>query len=191
MQGGESSGSRLMRKLGGILQGEDVGDAGLSQMGAIPNGPFGIVRGGREEGEEPSHCVYCGEPIKDPSNNSCLACGREREREKQKQLTENFQKRISVKLREPLDNSGIPRLTENFQKQISVKSRFSRVDGLVTEILETVRRTGGDDFLPESDRLSEEKLRGQLYALFGEFLEWKVSASLSDNRLRNDNNSVQ
>ncbi len=105
MNRNESRGSRLMRKLGG-LQGEDMGaggdsggggmmsgssvggDAGLSQLGAIPNGVGGLITGQqreREEGDREKECD-CGAPLS-LSMMYCPECGREIRRKRRR--TEN------------------------------------------------------------------------------------------------------
>lgn len=84
---GESRGARLMRQMGAV-QGEDTGaatgsgsvggDAGLSQLGSIPNGVVGMARGEKQPNTAPLRCAQCQYsfvPSRTGGQTQCPQCG--------------------------------------------------------------------------------------------------------------------
>lgn len=180
MDTNESRGSRLMKKLGG-LKGEDMGagagagvgaggsmgggmsiggDAGLSQLGGIPSGAMGMVRGGigggRGRTTQPQRrqdfTCECG-AILAPSMMYCPECGAPvNTLPSQGKYTESFEERFNNYL-EQQKTGHIP---QRSQLQVQQQSQHD-----MTESLSTSRRF--DEMLAHVMRV-EEKLES-LYAL--------------------------
>lgn len=171
METNESRGSRLMRKLGG-LKGEDMGagaggnmggntvggDAGLSQLGSIPNGPLGIVkgRGGRaiQRGQRRNQECECGASLT-PGMVYCPECGAQVQM--QMPMNASPQERYSESFEERFNNYLEQQKTGRTPQRLQVQPQLQQ------ETSESVSAYRFDEVLAHVMRV-EEKLEA-LYAL--------------------------
>ena len=165
----ESRGARLMRQLG-ALQGEDIGsgspsggnigsDAGLSQMGAIPNAPLGLVTGQRT-------CPTCDAEV-GPSVKYCPECGA------------TIVKQTQEKVHESKDayTERFERYRQRSQRQentpITYGSVFEDISFRVTELV----KRGSPDLIPRGDVVIEEELCERVVEMLESFAKWKTRYS--------------
>lgn len=165
---------RMMRHLGG-MQWEDVGsgggmgasvgsDAGLSQMGAIPNAGFGVATGRR--------CHSCSFEVTSDNVRFCPECGARMNEVKQtRESREDFEDRYNRKQREIREDR--PDESLDYKQVVYTAVPQARLDDVVAAMLSTVRRVGYDLF-PENSPMAEERLRGQLYTVLGEMIGFKT-----------------
>ena len=170
----ESRGARLMRKMAG--QKEDAaggdgggtgasfgGNAGLSQMGAIPNPGLGVVKGQKQAGIQ---CPACHEWTNN-DNDMCEQCGTS--------LTQ-------VPMRESTGRSASD-FAERFngyrQRQAGVvtlqEQRHSR-ENILDEIashMTALVRDMSPDLLPYEDTVGEESLHERIQSMLEGFVGWK------------------
>lgn len=141
------------------------GDAGLSHLGAIPNGSAAIITGKRqcpachlEFGQSVKWCPECGSRLEEARSSSN---GRESMSE--------FEERYNRKQREVRERDTSPVYEEARQEGHHSQQRL---DTTVGELMKTMRRSGYG-YLPDS-RIAEERLQGQFYRLLGEFAAWRL-----------------
>ena len=169
---------RMMRHLGG-MQWEDTGasggmgsasvggDAGLSQIGAIPNAGVGIVTGRR--------CPSCSYEVTADKTRFCPQCGARMNEVAGSTMSGAMESREEYEDRFTRKQHEIRELPESLSYQHITYTAVpqARIDDVVAALLSTMRRVGYDLF-PENSPLAEEKLRGQFYTMIGEMLGFKA-----------------
>ena len=170
----ESRGARLMRKMAGQKEdgtggGESSGagaslggNAGLSQMGAIPNAGFAVVKGQNKAGIQ---CPTCHQWTNN-DNGMCEQCGTSLTpmRESTGRSASDFAERFNGYRQR---QAGVVTLQEQRH------SRENILDEIASHMTALVRDMS-PDLLPHEDTVGEESLHERIQSMLEGFVGWKA-----------------
>ena len=173
----ESRGARLMRKMAGQKEdgtggGESSGagaslggNAGLSQMGAIPNAGFAVVKGQNKAGIQ---CPTCHQWTNN-DNGMCEQCGASLTpmRESTGRSASDFSERFNGYRQR---QAGV--VTEQ-RVQLQPNSRGTVFEEIASQVTSLIRDMS-PDLLPYEDTAGEESLHERVQSMLEGFVGWKA-----------------